>query len=277
MEKLPCKTTAILTTIHGEKAFDLDVPFVPTPLEVVNTMLAMANIRRGDKLYDLGCGDGRIVILAAKKYDINCIGVDLDPRRIQECTKNALKASVSAKITFLEKNFFDIDLSDASVVSLYLLSNINLRLRSKLFNELKPGSRIISHDFNMDKWLADKSFVEENHSLFLWTIPANMSGKWRFTIPIFTENIKLCLQIKQHFQKAIATVISPENALVKAISIHGNSIEIKIHIFNNKHFIPLSLRGTISDNNITGKFKISEAQNGNWNALRDEDSMIKII
>ena len=144
MEKLPCKSTAIIETVRGNKILNLDVPFVPTPLEIVNEMLEMTHIRPGDRLYDLGCGDGRIVITAAKKYNIDCIGVDLDPRRIQECRINTLKASVSDKVTFLQSDLFDVDLREASIVSIYLLSNINLKLRSKLFNELRPGSRVIS-------------------------------------------------------------------------------------------------------------------------------------
>jgi SAM-dependent methyltransferase len=277
MEKLPCKSTAIIETVGGNKILDLDVPFVPTPFEIVNEMLAMTCIRPGDKLYDLGCGDGRIVITAAKKYNINCIGVDLDPRRLQECRSNALKASVSDKVTFLQNNLFDIDLHDASIVSIYLLSNINLKLRSKLFDELRPGSRVISHDFNMDRWLADKSVSRDNHSLFLWTIPANMSGNWRWTLPFFPENLNFYMNIKQHFQKAHASIITPENALVKALSICGNSIHIKLQIISNRHLIPVHLSGKLTEDNIEGRFRISGLNDENWYASREKDSKTNII
>lgn len=272
MEKLPCKSTAIIETLNGNKIFNLDVPFVPTPLEIVNEMLEMTCVRPGDKLYDLGCGDGRIVITAAKKYSIDCIGVDLDPRRIQECRSNALKASVSDKVTFVQNNFFDVDLHDASIVSIYLLSNINLKLRSKLFNELKPGSRVISHDFNMDRWMADKRVSRDNHLLFLWTIPANMSGNWRWTLPFFSENLKFNMNIKQHFQKARANIITPENAQVKALYICGGLIRIKLQIISNRHLVPVHLSGNITGDKIMGKFRISGMNDENWHASREKDS-----
>ncbi len=277
MDKISCKSTAIIETPGGNRILDLDVPFVPTPLDVVNEMLTMTRIRRDDKLYDLGCGDGRIVISAAKKYGIDCIGVDLDPRRIQECSKNALKASVTDKVKFLQSNLFDVNLSEASVVSIYLLSNVNLKLRSKLFAELKPGSRIISHDFNMDKWVPDKRVERSNHSVFLWIIPANISGNWRWTIPFFSGNIKFCLQIKQHFQKAHATIISPENAVVKSISICGNTIRIKLQLIINEHLVQILFNGNITENNLQGNFRTSGINNGNWYAIRDEGSETKIV
>ncbi len=277
MEKLPCKSIAIIETVKGKKVLDLDVPFVPTPLEIVNEMLAMTRIRPEDKLYDLGCGDGRIVITAAKKHNIDCIGIDLDPRRLQECSSNALKASVSDKVTFVQNNFFDVDLRDASIVSIYLLSNVNLKLRSKLFNELRPGSRVISHDFSMDKWLPDKRVHRNNHSLYLWTIPANMSGNWRWTLPFFSENLKFNLNIKQHFQKVNASVITPENALVKACSICGSSIQIKLQIVSNGHFVPVHLSGNITEDKIKGRFKISATNDQNWHALREENSETNIV
>jgi ubiquinone/menaquinone biosynthesis C-methylase UbiE len=276
MKELPCKSTAIIETARGNKILNLDVPFVPTPLDIVDEMLTMTCIRPGDKLYDLGCGDGRIVITAAKKYNIDCIGVDLDPRRIQECRNNALKASVSDKATFVQSNLFDVDLHDASIIAIYLLSNINLKLRSKLFNELKPGSRIISHDFNMDRWLADKRITRSNHSLFLWTIPANMSGNWRWTLPFFSENLKFNMNIKQHFQKAHASIITPENASVKALSICGDSIRIKLQIISNKHLIPVHLSGSITGDKITGRFRISGMNDENWHASRENDSKTNI-
>ncbi|NLL11938.1 MAG: class I SAM-dependent methyltransferase [Fibrobacter sp.] len=277
MEKLPCKSTAIIETVRGNKILNLDVPFVPTPLEIVNEMLEMTHIRPGDRLYDLGCGDGRIVITAAKKYNIDCIGVDLDPRRIQECRINTLKASVSDKVTFLQSDLFDVDLREASIVSIYLLSNINLKLRSKLFNELRPGSRVISHDFNMDRWLADKSVSRGNHSLFLWTIPANMSGNWRWTLPFFSENLKFNIEIKQHFQKAHASIITPENALVKALSICGDLIRLKLQIISNRHRVPVHLSGNITGDKIKGRFRISGMNYENWYASREKNSKTNII
>lgn len=274
MKKIPCKSVALIPTESGDKICELDVPFVPTPLNIVNEMLSITRIHKNDILYDLGCGDGRIVITAAKKYGIRCVGVDLDPRRIEECHQNACKASVKDKTTFICNNLFDVNLSDATIVSIYLLSNVNLRLRSKLFLELKAGSRIISHDFDMDKWIADKKFCINDHAIFLWTIPANLSGIWRWSVPFSSETISFSLQINQMFQKISVSVISPENLLAKTVHINGSRIEMKLKLLYDSHMVFFTFEGTINNNQISGNFKTPQISNGNWIAFRDESSTV---
>src|SRR5439155_20088951 len=131
-----------------------DVPYVPTDDSVVAAMLDLANVGEGDLLYDLGCGDGRIVHAAAKR-GASATGVDIDLQRIHECLENSKRLGMSRQVRFLNKSFFDVDLSDATVVMLYLLPSINIRLRPKLMWELRPGARILSNNFDMKEWTPD--------------------------------------------------------------------------------------------------------------------------
>ena len=160
----------------GREAPGADVVFVPTPHDVALKMLEVGKVAKGDVVYDLGCGDGRIVILAAKKYGCKGAGYDIDPQRIKECHKNAKASRVEHLVRFEQEDIFKLDLSKASVVTLYLLPELNVKLIPQL-EKMKPGSRIVSHDFDMKGVTPDKtvSYVskEDNvhHTLFLWTVP----------------------------------------------------------------------------------------------------------
>ena len=153
----------------------LDVIFVATDLEVVRAMLEAAKVGPGDVVYDLGCGDGRIVITAAQRYGARGVGVDLDPERIREARDNAARAGVTDRVTFVQQDLFATDVSAATVVALYLSPEINLRLRPKLLRELRPGSRVVSHQFDMGDWRPERSFevtvAGAARRVFLWRIP----------------------------------------------------------------------------------------------------------
>jgi SAM-dependent methyltransferase len=147
-----------------------DVPYVPTPPDVVEAMLNLGGVKKGDIMYDLGCGDGRIVIMAAQKFGATGTGVDIDPERIKEAEENAKQAGVTGRVHFLQKNLFDADFHDATVVTLYLLPAINIKLRPKLLTELKVGTRIVSHQFDMGEWKPDKQVNMDWRILYLWTV-----------------------------------------------------------------------------------------------------------
>lgn len=150
----------------------LDVWYVPTPHEIVDRMLDVARVRPGDVVYDLGCGDGRMVIAAAKKFGTRGFGVDLDPRRIREARANANAAGVEDLVKFEVGDMFKTDISEATVVMLYLLPELNRRLRPKLFAELEPGARVVSHDFDMGKEWPPEEYIKLGTSgIYLWTIP----------------------------------------------------------------------------------------------------------
>jgi hypothetical protein len=149
----------------------LDVPYVPTPQPVVDAMLKLAKVKRGDVLYDLGSGDGRIVITAAKRYGVRGTGVDIDPARIREANANARSAGVAKLVRFVNQDLFELDLREASVVTLYLLPRINLQLKPKLLEELRPGTRIVSHGFDMGDWKPERAVMVGTSTIYLWTVP----------------------------------------------------------------------------------------------------------
>jgi SAM-dependent methyltransferase len=156
-----------------------DVPYVPTTDEAVDGMLKLAGITSADVVYDLGCGDGRIVIAAARKFGSRGVGIDINPVRINEAKENARKAGVEKLVRFEEGDLFTADIHEATVVTLFLLPNVNLRLRPRLLQDLKPGTRIVSNTFDMGDWKADKEAVIGepgntaglSHQLYLWTVP----------------------------------------------------------------------------------------------------------
>ena len=148
-----------------------DVIFVPTPQDVVEDMLRIANVQKGDVLYDLGSGDGRIAITAAKKYGVKATGIDIDPERIREATENARKAGVTNLVKFRQEDLFKADFKDATVITLYLLPDLNVKLRPKLWNELKPGTRIVSHQFEMGTWKPEKKLESNGRTIYFWTVP----------------------------------------------------------------------------------------------------------
>ena len=148
-----------------------DVIYVPTPYEVVDEMLKLAGVKKGDVLYDLGSGDGRIPITAAKKFGIRAVGIDIDPQRIEEAKENARKNGVTSLVQFRQEDLFRANFREATVVTLYLLPDLNVKLRPKLLAELKPGSRVISHQFDMGTWKPEKRIELNGRTIYLWTVP----------------------------------------------------------------------------------------------------------
>jgi len=148
-----------------------DVIYVPTPHEVVDDMLRLANVRTGDVLYDLGSGDGRIAIAAAKKYGIRAVGIDIDPERIREANENAKKAGVTNLVQFRQQDLFKADFREATVITLYLLPDLNVKLRPRLWSEMKPGTRIVSHQFDMGTWKPEKKLESSGRIVYFWTVP----------------------------------------------------------------------------------------------------------
>ncbi|AKC88329.1 RNA methyltransferase [Pseudoxanthomonas suwonensis] len=148
-----------------------DVVYVPTPEHVVEAMLKLGEVKRGDVLYDLGSGDGRIPIAAARKFGVRGTGIEIDPERIREANANAREAGVADLVTFREEDLFEADFSEATVVTLYLLDSLNEKLRPKLLAELKPGTRIVSHDFRMGDWQPEQTVEIPPSTIYRWTIP----------------------------------------------------------------------------------------------------------
>jgi len=156
--------------VQDRPAHDLDVPYVPTPPNVVDAMLKMAQVTPNDVVYDLGCGDGRIVIMAAAKYGARGVGVDLDPRRIAEANENAKLAHVTGKVKFVVQDVFETDFSDATVVTLYMLPSVNEKLMPKI-KALKPGTRVVTHAFTFgDAWPYERKEDVDGKRIYFWTV-----------------------------------------------------------------------------------------------------------
>jgi len=172
----------------------LDVIYVPTPQEVVDRMLEMADVKPGDFMIDFGCGDGRMVVSAAKR-GARGYGVDINPVRIREANENAKKAGVTDKVEFKIANLFEEDLSKADVMAMYLLTDINLRLRPKILDTMKPGTRIVSHAFDMGDWEPDQKDVVAGKQVFFWVVPAKVQGKW-----MIEGEPKMTLDLTQQYQ-----------------------------------------------------------------------------
>ena len=162
-----------------------DVPYVPTTEPAVEEMLKLARVTNNDVVYDLGCGDGRIVIAAAKQYGARGVGIDINPERIAEANENAKKAGVTHLVKFIEQDLFEADFREASVVTLFLLTEVNLRLKPRLLEQLKPGTRVVSNTFEMGDWKPEKEtklngedseYSYLSSKFFLWTIPAKASN-----------------------------------------------------------------------------------------------------
>jgi hypothetical protein len=168
---------------HKRPLRNPDVIYYPTPPETVAEMLRMAKIKKGDVLYDLGSGDGRIPIAAAKEYGIRAVGIEIDPKLVTEANENARQAGVSQLVTFRNEDMFRINLSGATVVTLYLSEKLNVLLRPKLLSELRPGSRILSHDFRMGDWQPEQTvrvpWGKLYRTVYLWTVPESDKRKNR--------------------------------------------------------------------------------------------------
>ena len=147
-----------------------EVPFVPSPDEVIEAMLTLAETTPQDTVYDLGCGDGRIVVMAAKQFGASSVGIDIDPDRIQEANQFARENGVTDKVKFREQDLFQADIHEATVVTLYLLTTVNRKLRPKLQKELKPGTRVVSHQFDMGDWKPEKRIEIGGRPIYLWRI-----------------------------------------------------------------------------------------------------------
>jgi SAM-dependent methyltransferase len=183
-----------------------DVPFVPTPQPVVDRMLEMADVKKGDKVYDLGCGDGRIVVTAAKKYGASGVGVDIDPQRIKESNENAKSAGVTDKVKFEIKDLFTMDFHDADVLAIYLLPQVNMKLRPKILSDMKPGSRLVSHSFDMDDWPPDAEDEVDSSTIYFWVVPAKVEGTWQAKLKGENGNEQQAtLNLKQKFQQVTGT------------------------------------------------------------------------
>lgn len=237
----------VATAAQAQETPRLDVIYVPTPQQVVDRMLELADVKAGDSMIDFGCGDGRMVVTAAKR-GARGFGVDINPERIKEANANAQAAGVTDKVEFKVANLFEQDLSKADVMAMYLLTDINLRLRPKILDTMKPGSRIVSHAFDMGDWKPDTHETVDGRNVYFWMVPAKIGGTW----DVQGEN-KMKLSIDQKYQFFTGKAeIGGKTLDVTDGRIKGNDISFKLG--------GQSYSGKVDGNTISGaKWKASRA------------------
>jgi SAM-dependent methyltransferase len=223
-----CLILSCCDSVPGKKTIP-DVHFATTPHKVVKEMLKLAEVKKDDVVYDLGSGDGRIVIAAARNFGARGVGVELDKELVAESVKNAKESGVAERVKFLEEDFFTVDLRDATVVTLYLLPQLNERLLPKFLKELKPGSKIVSHMWEMGKWKPDMTLKAYSTTVHLWVVPAQVDGNWRVTLQNEKGLRKYMLAMKQDFQKVHASLSDGKRRYtVEDTNIQGNDIAILV-------------------------------------------------
>ena len=251
-----------------------DVIFVPTPREVVDQMLAVARVGKNDVVYDLGSGDGRIVITAAARFGARGIGIDIDPQRIAESRKNADSAGVTDRVKFYERDLFKTDLSEATVVTLYLLPELNVKLRPKLFAELKPGTRIASHDFDMGDWQPDSVMKVPNSTrgestVYYWVLPANVAGTWHVSAagdasPGGGADRRYTVRFKQHYQHLTGTATAGGRSVpITDARLLGERITFTLTDTVGGQPVAMRFSGRVSGGAMTGALTTS-GSDGDW-------------
>ncbi len=233
--------------------FERESPYVPSPQDVVDRMIDLADIKPGDYLIDLGSGDGRIVITAAKR-GARGLGVDIDPRRIQESHANAAAAGMSHRVVFEQKDLFDTDIGKADVVTTYLLPLVNLDLRPRLLEQMRPGARLITHAFHMGEWLPDTTDIIRGRVLYAYVIPAKAAGRWK----VENEDINFFLDIDQSYQtfraaahiekRTLPTSIDAHTTQIRDGRLNGTEISFAVDLGAG----PRVFRGRVDNNTIHG-------------------------
>lgn len=262
---------------ESTRTVDKDVPFVPTPRRVVDDMLDMARVGQDDAVYDLGCGDGRIVIAALRDRQARRgVGVDIDPERIKESRRNAAQAGVGDRAEFRQENLFETDLSEATVVTMYLLPSVNLKLRPRLLSQLKPGTRLVSHSFDMKEWKPDQAATRDGSSIYYWTVPANVSGDWSWTAP---DGQAARLRLRQRFQEVTGVLALGDRRLdIREAALDGSRLRFAVDQGQPGKSRLVRYEGRVGQDGLQGA---AVAQDGamdlaQWRAWRDPTTIASI-
>lgn len=221
-----------IDSYSSDEGMNLDVPFVPSEESVVDVILELANIGAKDVLYDLGSGDGRILIAAAKEWGTRGVGIDIDPSRIAEAAAYAKWAQLEDLVEFIEDDIFTADISEATAVTLYLLQSVNERLKSRLLDELRPGTRVVSHTFHMGEWKADEKREIDGTTIYKWIIPAKVAGVWEWE----RAGKQYRVDLVQAFQEVSGKAwLNQEEVRLKSAELQGRRLRINIEGTNTDY------------------------------------------
>jgi hypothetical protein len=272
MHRLSCRQAAgaaLFAVLAAPSALALEprVPYVPTPQEVVDRMLEMAKVGPHDYLIDLGSGDGRIVVTAARKHGARGFGVDLNPARIQEANDNARRAGVIDKVAFYQRDLFETDLDSATVITMYLLPQVNIELRPKLL-KLKPGTRLVSHDFDMGDWKPDTHVQVQARDkyggaggvsdVYYWVVPAAAAGVWQWELPASGKEQPYELRLEQRYQAISGTVsVGGSTTKITNARLRGEEIRFAFTASISGQAVRHEFNGRISGDTATGSARLS--------------------
>jgi len=249
---------------------ELDTPYVPTPQAVVEKMLDLAQVKPGDTIIDLGSGDGRVVITAARERGARGFGVEIDPQLVNVSNENARRAGVADRAKFLKQDLFDTDLHKADVLTLYLLPDVNTKLRPKILAELAPGARVVSHDYDMGDWkpdaeetvpAPDKSVGARKESvLYLWIVPAKVEGDWTLEV----GGRRVPLRLAQRYQSVSGTA---GGAAISHGRLRGDELRMTLPagVVGGE---PLELVGRVAGDSMSGSARRGEREVESWSARR---------
>jgi SAM-dependent methyltransferase len=242
-----------------------DILFVATPDDVGLQMLRLARIGAGDVVYDLGSGDGRLVITAAREFGARGVGVEIDPGLVQDSREAALKAGVADTVAFVWANLFEVDISTATVVTLYLRDDVNLRLRPKLLRELRPGTRVVSHDFGMADWQPDQVVRvrsrDRGHTVYLWIVPVTIDGAWDGSVSVGDVGRTAALALRQRFQHFEGTLsLDGRGTPVEDGTIAGDRLAFAARAEGRV----LRFRGRVADGALAGDVEADGTSGGRW-------------
>lgn len=271
----------VLALSTAALAASASVPYVPTPQNVVERMLDIGQVARQDYLIDLGSGDGRIVVTAAKKHGARGFGVDLNPTRIAEANENARKAGVADKVAFYQRDLFETDLTPATVITMYLLPQVNLDLRPKIL-ELKAGTRIVSHDFAMGDWKPDVHEQVAAHDkyggsggrsdIYLWIVPARVAGSWQSQLQVRGKPVNYELALEQTYQALTGSArVGGRNVPIQNGKIEGERVSFDFTAHVDGVPIKHHFTGNVAGASIAGTADLSGAKlqsRMDWNAAR---------
>lgn len=247
-----------------------DVPFVPTPMPVVMGMLKIAGVDKDDIVYDIGSGDGRIPIAAASAFGAKRgVGIEIQTKLVELSRQKAKKEGVADRTEFIARDLFLVPIHEATVVTLYMGYEMNIRIRPKLFKELKPGTRIVSHDFGMGEWRPDSTHTvrgdHRDHTVYYWVIPANVAGTWKWSTNIKGKQQQFVLNAKQQFQEVQATLmVNNKEASLTDVRLVGKNLTISGNMPDGR---VLKFLGEAVDNTIKGTMEIAGASH-RWTAKR---------
>ena len=262
----------------------VDVPYVPMPEAVVDAMLKLASIGPRDFVVDLGSGDGRIIIAAAKKHGARGFGVEIDAALVNEARREAKRQGVAGRVEFLEQNLFITEIDRASVLTLYLYPRLLMQLRPRFFKELRPGTRIVSHDFDMEDWQPDarvtvpvpgKPYGPPSSEVYFWVVPANAAGNWRWRSPA-AGSADVEVALSQTFQKVEGTPqVGGRRARLEQGGMRGDEIRFILTVEVDGQPLRHEYSGRLSSDSISGKVKLAGGE-FDWNATRTRRGSIDI-